>query len=316
MKKGNVRNGIIGLIIMLVLSGVVAYGSGPLYKVIEHLKGDRTNEAAGGLTDGIYETESTDYDEKGYKDTMRMVIAGGKITELVWDNVDREGKSKAQASLDGEYVMTEEGLTWAEQAELLSDYVISEGTVKDLDMDDDGKTDAVAGVSISVNGFVELTAELLEEAGQSAGGTTAASGLKDGTYQAEGADFDEKGYKDTMKLVVSDGKITELVWDNLDQEGNSKAQASLNGGYVMTEDGLSWAEQAELLADYVIKAGDVNGLEIDENGKTDAVAGVSISINGFIDLAEKVLEQAGGSNKHALRDGRYHMEALEYDEKG
>ena len=301
MKKGNVRNGIIGLIVMLVLSGVVTYGSGPLYRVIDRVKSERINKAAGGLTDGVYEAENADYDEKGYKDTMRLVISDGKVTELVWDNVDREGNSKAQASLDGEYVMTEEGLTWAEQAELLAEYVIREGDVKGLDMDEAGKTNAVAGVSISINGFLELAAELLEEAGRSTGGTAAVSGLNDGTYQAEGADFDEKGYKDTMKMVVTNGKITELVWDNLDQEGNSKAQASLKGEYVMTEDGLTWAEQAELLAAHVMKAGDVNGLKMDESGKTDAIAGVSISINGFIDLAEEVLEQAG-RGEHALRE--------------
>ena len=46
----------------------------------------------------------------------------------------------------------------------------------------------------------------------------------------------------------------------------------------MTDDGLTWKEQADALANYVLANQSIEGLTIDENGKTDVVAGVSISI--------------------------------------
>lgn len=326
MKNGNVQKGIIGLIVMLVLSGIVIYGSEPLYQAIENTKTDQTEEnnvtenankstGKGGLNDGVYETESADYDEKGYKDTMKMVVSGGKITELVWDNVNQEGASKAQASLNGEYVMTEDGLSWAEQAGLLADYVIKTGAVSGLSMDEKGKTDAIAGVSISINGFMELAGKVLAQAG---GITESKKVLQDGKYRIEALEFDEKGYKDVVDMVVSNGIITELVWDEIDENGSGKAKLSMEGAYVMTETGLTWAEQAELLAGYVIKNQTLGGLDRNDEGKIDTIAGVSISINGFVDLTERALRAAGQGNSStvALKDGSYLAEGAGFDEKG
>lgn len=61
----------------------------------------------------------------------------------------------------------------------------------------------------------------------------------------------------------------------------------------MTEEGLTWAEQAALLADYVIKSQTLSGLDMNAEGKTDTIAGVSISIDGFADLTERALRAAG-----------------------
>lgn len=69
---------------------------------------------------------------------------------------------------------------------------------------------------------------------------------------------------------------------------------SENGEYTMTEDGLTWKEQAEALASALIENQSLSFLNTDAEGKTDAVSGVSISVNGFIDLATKCLEEASG----------------------
>ena len=57
---------------------------------------------------------------------------------------------------------------------------------------------------------------------------------------------------------------------------------SENGEYTMTEDGLTWKEQAEKLASALIENQSLSFLNTDAEGKTDAVSGVSISVNGFI----------------------------------
>ena len=75
---------------------------------------------------------------------------------------------------------------------------------------------------------------------------------------------------------------------------------SENGQYVMTENGATWAEQANALATYVIEKQGISGLTTDENGKTDVVATVSIGISDFINQVEECLKQAAGGSGVAI----------------
>lgn len=113
----------------------------------------------------------------------------------------------------------------------------------------------------------------------------------DGTYSKVSPEAD-KGYIYELKMTVKDGKITEINWDGQDEEGNSKKQLAKDGVYVMTEDGLNWAEQSEALAKYVVDNQSIEGITTDENGKTDAVAGVSIAVTGFMEFVSDCMEQA------------------------
>lgn len=143
-------------------------------------------------------------------------------------------------------------------------------------------TAALVGCSSSKNNNSSSTnAEATE--------TTAA--YKDGTY-TKVADAEDNGYTYQVTMVVEGGKITSIDWDATDADGNSKKQAAIDGTYVMTEDGLNWAEQSDALAQYVIDNQSLDGLTTDESGKTDAVAGVSIAISGFVDFVQDCMNQA------------------------
>ena len=116
----------------------------------------------------------------------------------------------------------------------------------------------------------------------------------DGTYTKTSEEADN-GYLYEVSMVVEGGNITSIVWDAKDADGNSKKEAAMNGTYVMTEDGLNWAEQSEALAQHVIENQSLDGLTMDESGKTDAVAGVSISINNFVEFVQDCMNQASAS---------------------
>lgn len=119
-----------------------------------------------------------------------------------------------------------------------------------------------------------------------------ANGLKDGIYHVESDTPDSRGEVHMLTLKVENGKITSVVFDAMTEEGEFLSYLSTVGEYTMTEDGLTWKEQADALANYVMEHQSIEGLTVDENGKTDVVAGVSISINDFLDLAEKALQKA------------------------
>ena len=240
------------------------------------------------LKDGTYEAKADAPDNNGFTDVVTVTVKDGKIAEVNWEAVGADGSTKSVLSENGEYVMTEDGLTWKEQAEALAKAVVENQSLSFLNLDEQGKTDAVSGVSISIGGFTALAEKCLKEAA----GITQTLELKDGTYEAKAAD--NNGFIDQVTMTVADGKITEVNWEAVGEDGNKKSVLSENGEYVMTEDGLTWKEQAEALASALIENQSLDFLQVNEQGKTDAVSGVSISVGGFISLAEKCMNEAAG----------------------
>ena len=245
------------------------------------------------LKDGTYEAKAEAADNNGFTDVVTLTVKDGKITEINWEAVGADGSTKSVLSENGEYVMTEDGLTWKEQAEALAKAVVENQSLSFLNLDEQGKTDAVSGVSISIGGFTALAEKCLKEAA----GITQTLELKDGTYEAKAEAADNNGFIDQVTMTVADGKITEVNWEAVGEDGSKKSVLSENGEYVMTEDGLTWKEQAEALANALIENQSLDFLQVNEQGKTDAVSGVSISVGGFISLAEKCMNEAAGIEK-------------------
>ena len=267
----------------------------PVYLPGMSLAGEEEESAADALEgaklqDGTYEAKADSADSSGFTDQMTMTVKDGKITELVWEAIAEDGKKKSVMSEEGEYVMTEDGLTWKEQAEALAAAVIENQNVSFLNMDEQGKTDAVNGVSISVGGFVNLAEKCMKEAAV----LTETVELKDGTYEAKTEEPDGSGFIDQVTITVKDKKITEVVWEAVGEDGKKKSVMSEEGEYVMTEDGPTWKEQAEALAAALVENQNLEFLKMDEQGKTDAVSGVSISVGGFVKLAQQCLDEAAG----------------------
>lgn len=127
--------------------------------------------------------------------------------------------------------------------------------------------------------------------------------LSDGTFTAKG-ELDSNGFTEEVTLTVKDGKITEVNWDGITEDGTKKSVMSENGEYVMTEDGPTWKEQAEALADALIENQSLRFLTTNAEGKTDAVSGVSIAVGSFISLTEDCLAQSGNVDLNALTADR------------
>ena len=243
------------------------------------------------LQDGTYEAKGEPAD--GYTDQVNMTVKDGKITEVVWESVGEDGSKKSVLSESGEYVMTEDGPTWKEQAKAMAAALVENQSLDFAKLDEQGKTDAVSGVSISVGGFVDLAQQCMKEAA----GITETLVLQDGTYEAKGEPAD--GYTDQVNMTVKDGKITEVVWESVGEDGSKKSVLSESGEYVMTEDGPTWKEQAEAMAAALVENQSLDFAKLNEQGKTDAVSGVSISVGGFVDLAQQCLNQAAGIEETA-----------------
>ena len=273
---------------------------------------EETNESA-ALKDGTYNYEAPEFDENGYKDLVTMTIKDQTITSLTWDCLKEDGSKKSQLSMDGKYVMTEDGPKWHEQAEAVVNYVLENQSLTGL-VNQEGYTDAISSVSINLMGFVTGVKDCLSQASAE---TNESSALKDGTYNYEAPEFDENGYKDLVTMTIKDQAITSLTWDCLKEDGSKKSQLSMDGKYVMTEDGPKWHEQAEAVVNYVLDNQSLTGL-VNQEGYTDAISSVSINLMGFVTGVKDCLSQASEETNEsaALKDGTYNYEAPEFDENG
>lgn len=116
--------------------------------------------------------------------------------------------------------------------------------------------------------------------------------MADGEYSSE-TDF-VNGFKNVVKINVAAGKIVSANWEAYDEIGNSKKELSKNGEYIMTEDGPRWDEQAEAMEKLLIEIQEPSKIELNDEGKTDAVSSVSISVNDFTRLAQKCINSSKG----------------------
>ena len=124
-----------------------------------------------------------------------------------------------------------------------------------------------------------LTLVLALAVGCSGGGAK----FKDGSYDAE-SEIDENGYKGSISIVVKEGKISEVNYDELSEAGEKKSE---DEEYANTMEGVSGVRPAdayEQLENGLVKSQDPD--------KVDAVTGATGTSATFKELAKEALDKA------------------------
>ncbi|MFO7636036.1 MAG: FMN-binding protein [Clostridia bacterium] len=139
---------------------------------------------------------------------------------------------------------------------------------------------------------------------------------KDGVYFAMQEDFSAtSGWKSTLMLVVSGGKITEANWDAAHiSAGKSKKQESIDGEYRMVELGNSiseWHEQAALVEAFLVETQNVHAINV-SSGYTDSITGVTIRVTDFVALTQLALNK-GPVGLGPYSDGPKYAESADFN---
>ncbi|WP_334074762.1 MULTISPECIES: FMN-binding protein [Paenibacillus] len=255
---------------------------------------DKANAGSeqGKYKDGVYFAQGEADAKTGWQSYVTLTVSGGKITEAKWNATNANiGVDKVTYSKEGKYGMKAGGAQseWHEQAEKAEQYLIEKQDPKAIKLNEEGKTDAITGVSVHVDDFFNLADQALTA------GPVEAGPYKDGTYHAEGDKFDEKsGWKETADVVIAAGKIVKVNFSGVNEAGEDKKQNSIDGKYGMKAGGAQaeWHEEAAKAEAYLVEKQDPASLTFNEEGKTDAISGVSISLKSYFDLVTKALEQA------------------------
>lgn len=256
---------------------------------------DPSNEAS-GYADGIYYAEGEFAEKSGWKEIVALRVEGGKIISVNWNGLSKNGgMDKKSSSEQGKYGMVANGKAqaeWHEQAAKMEQYVIEQQSTESLETDAEGKTDAVSGVSIGVGEFSDLVNKALKA------GPASAGPYKDGNYFAEAPEFDaNSGWKENVHVTVINGNIVAVSWNGTHKDGGTdKVTRSASGEYGMVDKGnaqAEWHEQALKAEAYLMEKQDPAAVPYNEaDGKTDAISGVSIHVNGFVELAAQALKDA------------------------
>lgn len=101
-----------------------------------------------GYKDGTYSAEYVNFDSRGYKDFMKLTVADGQVTSVVFDSVDDEGGLKSQ---DSEYATSMDAVQETYPGQFTADLVNQY-----LDKRDIGQVDVVAGATYSSESFITL----------------------------------------------------------------------------------------------------------------------------------------------------------------
>ena len=219
-------------------------------------------------------------------------------------NLDITGASKkikeAKQNEDGTYtvVVAENGyvgemiisVTYSADGQNVISYDVLSHTETDnigSKVDEDAYKTALAGTKLpmttaglDISGILGIEQEVTK---------TEDGALENGTHTAK-TETTETGDYNYVTITVEDGKITNVVWDEI-TGGASKAELAANGQYVMVEGNPTWKDQSEALGAYVVKNQTTDGI-MNETGYTDAVSGVSIYVGGFVDITNQALAQA------------------------
>jgi len=244
------------------------------------------------VKDGVYFAEDATFGSSGWKEQAIIEVSNGKIVRAVWNGVSnlpgvKDKKTYAAAGKYGMVKASKIKAEWDVQAKAVEDYLIKTQNPNFNKFDANGHTDAISGATMNVQGFYELVQKALKS------NPVPKGSYKDGWYYAEAATFDNNGWKDTVLITVVNGTIVDVVWNGISKDPNAKSKyvQSQTGTYKMNAKNGEWHVQADRVAEAIVKAGDPSKIPVKADGHTDAISGVSISVN-VIPLAIEALKAA------------------------
>ncbi len=105
---------------------------------------------------------------------------------------------------------------------------------------------------------------------------------EDGNFTAE-SEADERGWKSVIEIEVEDGKIVEVDYDEINEEGQKKSEDEEYGKAMEGASGVSPENAYEQLEDSLIKTQDPD--------KIDGVSVATSSSESFKKLAKEALNK-------------------------
>lgn len=243
------------------------------------LNNSNNHKELSNLKDGIYFAEDSSYSDEGWKNIVTLNIQNGLITMIELNSINQNATTDKQTlSQTGEYIietLDETSLPWHEQIEELENYILNYQDFLNIKLTEEEKNNKLPNITIEIQPFLELINNAI------LAGPIEKGNYQDGHYYSEQENF-TNNYKSTINLIVHNGYIIGAHWDFITKEGTSINEEQTN--QIQT-----WNEQAQLLENYLIEIQDPTLITFNEENKTEAINGVTVEVNPFIQLAIEAL---------------------------
>lgn len=212
-----------------------------------------------------------------------MTVKDGKITESKYDNINADGKSKADDKDYEKNMKDKSGVGPAEYIKELNDSFVKAQSADGVEV--------VTGATHSSESFQNYAQQLIQAA--QAGDTKTieidnGADLKDGTYALKEKN-NSNGYHTEFSIVVKDGKVTESNYDNVNDEGKSKKDDADYNKNMKDKSDVGPAEYIKTLNEELVKA---MNEEDGSAANVEVVTGATHSSHSFVIYAEQLVNAA------------------------
>lgn len=258
-------------------------------KTVKKAKNPGKKIAGADLKDGTYKLVEDNYDH-GYKVEMEMTVKNGKVTDTHYDQVNKDGKSKAK---DASYEKQMKKYAKIGPKEYIAQ--INQEWASNASADNPENLSVISGATSSSYTANNYLGQLTQaaQAGDTKTIHIANKGkYKDGTYKLEEKNYSH-GYRQVYTLVIKDGKIDKLTYDQVDKNGKSKTKDAAYEKQMKKYAKVGPKEYIPKLMEEFEKS---NGnLE-----KVQVVSGATESSNQFIAYVGQLLNAAQAGNAREI----------------
>ncbi|MFV0424997.1 MAG: hypothetical protein ACK5K7_05525 [Bacilli bacterium] len=262
------------LISLLLISTLVFVGCGDS-------ESTDSNDQKVDLSNGTYYA-TADVESNGWMNFLEFTVEDGKITDVTYDAYnmqDGDVRTKSERSEDGDYELSGDGAALYEQYEAIEDYIAEGNDVSEIEFDENGNSDAISTATIKYGNVQDLYENAVEN-----GPIGDKGDLEDGYYFGQ-AEADSKGNTAQISYIVYNGVIVAAFADAAvpqdDGEIAYKSSLSIEGNYNLTEGSDPMHEQLAAISAYVVENQGFNDAEYDDEGKTDAISGATVTANVY-----------------------------------
>lgn len=268
------KNKLLYMVIAAALSTSLLVGCGSSSKTDEtdskpSDSSSSANTVAKTYRDGTYKATYDFLDGYGWKSQIEIEVKNAKITKVLYDSVNTEGKLKTKDEAYNKLMKSKSNTSPAEYSPKLQDSLVKS--------QDATKVDTVTGATDSSEEFKVLAAAALAKAEK--GDNSATVLPMNDTYTAKEKDFDKYGYKGELSITYKDGKIDKVTFEELDKDGKKKSE---NTDYNTKMKAVSKIDAKEAY-DKLVKG-------VMSNGKVDTVTGATATSTKFSALYKEALK--------------------------
>ncbi|HUX20349.1 MAG TPA: FMN-binding protein [Spirochaetia bacterium] len=234
------------------------------------LAGCAGKESAGQYKNGTYKATYNAFDGHGWKPQMDVTVAGGKVSTVTFDYVNKQGQLKTQDQNYAAQMKKVSGTTPAESAATLQ---------KELVAKQASGVDAVTGATEASAEFNALSDAILAKA--KSGDTSATVLTMNSTYTAAVPSFDSHGWKGQIAVTFTDNKITAVTYDEVNKDKVLKTKDAAYAKNMSAKTNITPAEAYSKLEKELISTQDPT--------KVDAVTGATEGSHTFVELATQAI---------------------------